>query len=708
MKKLLAAMSAAIVTVASMPDAAIVKAEGNASSAASDYVVFVDKTVEGASVIALEDNDDILYEDSGKCIYAATMTDDMAAEINASGMGICAEPDFVFEAMEEDDNPSIEEEMRRLELDDMIAEAEKERDMKESWNIRMVHGNQETGASEETVVAVLDSGVDFMTDASVDRAVNLVEDEQYITYYMSDMTGHGSAVADIVYRMNPNASIYSVRVLDSDNQAPLSRIIEGVRWCMDNDVDVINMSFGAYQDSKALRAVIEEAAGQGIVVVAAAGNSGDRGAAYPAAFDDVLSVGAVDAQAQKTEDSAIGDGVDLVAPGDLVDVQSMLGLYTTVGGTSIAAAHASGAASVLMEQPQDTDSEFVRGLLKESANPVSEEDGYGSGLLDLDYALESYDDYEKMYEDAVQEGGEAVQNISLEENPSEPPVFSEEEVKAEALWRYGTEDGTEGGHYHLARIGIDYAESHLEPLSAAEAEAYKKGAVAPDDYKMSSHFHGAITQNYITSYRFITKIAKENGDTANISKGVTGQADSSVNAIKSQISLKGLIETLKDENGNVIGTQLRSWKDVIGADYTGSDAKLEKLRRIFIYGMALHAITDTFAHDAYAVHTDGNIYRIEHRAEDGSPLYGADTVEGPYQNRYEDAKRAARRVIITYNGTAIGGLTDFRPVDTANERGYYLGELMTCAKKANYGFEESYLLSLFGKLTYDKTGLVVK
>ena len=77
-------------------------------------------------------------------------------------------------------------------------------------------------------------------------------------------------------------------------------------------------------------------------------------------------------------------------------------------------------------------------------------------------------------------------------------------------------------------------------------------------------------------------------------------------------------------------------------------------------------------------------------------------------NRYEDAKRAARRVIITYNDTAIGGLTDFRPVDTANERGYYLGELMTCAKKANYGFEESYLLSLFGKLTYDKTGLVVK
>lgn len=629
----------------------------------------------------------------------------MAEEINEADVGMHAEPNFMFEAMTGDEEPpfiddedvrTIESEMRRVALYDEWTAAENSKDLSQSWNIRMVHGNQNLTTENHTVVAVLDSGVDYLIDAPVVKSVNLVTEEQDITYYMSDMTGHGSAMADVISRMDPNALIYSVRVLDSDNQAPLSRIIQGIRWCMEHDVDVINMSFGAFQESQALKQVIGEATAQGIVFVAAAGNSGSRGVAYPAAYEEVLSVGAVDAQAEKTPESAVGENVDLVAPGESVDVQSMLGLYTCVDGTSIATAHVAGAASVLAAQEQTTDGGFISGLLKESANFISPASGYGNGLLDLDYALESYDTYEQLYDEVVQNGGEsAAAAVSLEENDAALPVFSEEEVQAEALWKEGgdTEDAGRG-HRFLAITGVNYANANLTSISATAAEAYKKGAVAPDLRNMPSQFHGGIRSNYITSYRFITKIATLDGDTASITKGVTGQASTAVTAIKNEININGIGK----------GTDYRSWGDgdVIGADYTGSDARKAKLRRIFIYGMALHAITDTFAHDAY-VWYNNKMQKIEHKSGQGSDVLGADSAD-QYPNRFEDAKKAARKVIMAYNDTAIGGLTDFAPVDTQNSRGYYLGELMTCAGKANYGFTNEYLLSIFGNLTYDATG----
>lgn len=677
----------------------------------------MDKTVSGSALLTTDSDDiDVIYENDAECICTADLTAEMAEEINEADVGMHAEPNFMFEAMADNEEPpliddedalTIAAEMKRMELDDAIEEANKSRDLKESWNIRMVHGNQEGVVGKQTVVAVLDSGVDFLTDAPVTKSVNLVTEEQDITYYMSDMTGHGSAMADVISRMDPNALIYSVRVLDSDNQAPLSRIIQGIRWCMEHGVDVVNMSFGAFQESQALKQMIEEASAQGIVFVAAAGNSGNRGVAYPAAYEEVLSVGAVDAQAEKTPESAVGNEVDIVAPGELIDVQSMLGLYTCVDGTSIAAAHVAGAASVLAAQEQTTDGGFISGLLKESANFISPASGYGNGLLDLDYALESYDTYEQLYDEAVQNGGEpAAAAVSLEENDAALPVFSEDEVMAEALWKTPQEENGGKDHYYLANVGIDYANANAEmtSISAVAARAYKAGAVAPDKRHMSSQFHGAIKSNYITSYRFITKIATRDGDTAGITKGVTGQPDTAFRKIKEQISLNGIVEGEKDPKNYLVRNV--SWEEAIGTDYSGSDTRKAKLRRIFIYGMALHAITDTFAHDAYVMN-GSSMVRLEHGPKDGSPEWGADDPD-VYENRFKDAQKAARKVIIAYNDTVIGGLTDFAPVDTQNGRGYYLGELMNCAWKANYDtdyYTEKYLTSILGKLDYDVPGI---
>ena len=114
------------------------------------------------------------------------------------------------------------------------------------WNMKMVHADEvaEEHGSMPVKVAVLDSGVEFLAGVSVEKSINLVKSEQELPYYMNDMTGHGTAIADIIHRVCPEAQIYSVKVMDAQNRGRLSDIVAGIYWCIEQDVDIINMSFG--------------------------------------------------------------------------------------------------------------------------------------------------------------------------------------------------------------------------------------------------------------------------------------------------------------------------------------------------------------------------------------------------------------------------------------------------------------------------------
>ena len=94
--------------------------------------------------------------------------------------------------------------------------------------------------------------------------------------------------------INPNAEIYSYRVLGDGNKAPISRVVEAIYMAINHKVNIINMSFGISEYSEALEKAVQDAADAGILVVAAAGNTGSEGVQYPAAYDEVMAVGAVD------------------------------------------------------------------------------------------------------------------------------------------------------------------------------------------------------------------------------------------------------------------------------------------------------------------------------------------------------------------------------------------------------------------------------
>ncbi len=228
----------------------------------------------------------------------------------------------------------------------------------------------------------------------------------------TDNSGHGSAAAGVIYArvsgfgmigIASDADVYSVKVLDKDNKAMVSSVIQAIEWCIQNDMDIINMSFGMDESSAALKYAIDRAEEAGILMIAAAGNTGGA-LQYPAAYENVVAVGAVDESAQPADFSARGAQLDLVAPG--VDVQStgFMGSYTITSGTSVAAAHVTGVAAVLKGLDPTKSNESITNLMKASAYKPGfsgRNDQYGYGIVSLENALAMY---------AAQEPG---MNISL-------------------------------------------------------------------------------------------------------------------------------------------------------------------------------------------------------------------------------------------------------------------------------------------------------
>ena len=91
--------------------------------------------------------------------------------------------------------------------------------------------------------------------------VNLVLEEQYVSPMFCDLSCHGTGICSIIggnlqndaQGVNPNAALYSVKVLDANNAAPVNNILTGIYWCISNDMRIISMSFGTANYSNALK-----------------------------------------------------------------------------------------------------------------------------------------------------------------------------------------------------------------------------------------------------------------------------------------------------------------------------------------------------------------------------------------------------------------------------------------------------------------------
>src|SRR5215212_4638705 len=203
------------------------------------------------------------------------------------------------------------------------------------WGVAMIHAPSvwQTTQGASVNVAVIDSGIDATHPdlaAAYAGGVNAIDPQQPAI----DDFGHGTHVAGIIAAADngigtvgvaPRAKLWGVKVLYQDGSGHDDYLVAGIDWVIAKKHEiggawVANLSLGSPFGSAALARAIQRAVDANIILVAAAGNTGSGPLLYPAAYEGVIAVGAVDAKRQVASFSSYGSELDVVAPG--VDVTS--------------------------------------------------------------------------------------------------------------------------------------------------------------------------------------------------------------------------------------------------------------------------------------------------------------------------------------------------------------------------------------------------
>lgn len=476
---------------------------------------------------------------------------------------VSIEEDIAFTANEE---VPIDEEA----LEELVANAEGVHISQ--WNMKAVKRTEDSGFSGDNIkVAILDSGISYADDIQVKDYIDLIDSENENLLF-DDATGHGTSIAGIIassgkkdglYGIAQNADLYSVKILDANNETTLSKVIEGIYWCINHDMDVINMSFGTRHYSAALEKAIKDAENEGIIMVAAAGNNGAKAENldYPAAFHNVIAVGASDGNNCMTEFTSEGDNLDILAPGEKVWSYGFLQGLAALDGTSIAAAHVTGAVALLLEKHPEADAAFIRQLLISSSGLANGCDDIG--ILNIENALTMSDDF-----------------VALEEEAAEP-----QEIEMETYDTSQIVSGSwSGGNHSNTVVGT----GKLVYTAKAAGLTDKYYGTSSSHYPCSAlHAH----HNYVLAAHFLYKAARASSSDVEM-KTVAG-ATTFINRITAQCSSDKTYGSKDLESIRRVVIDACSASNGMAAEIgISGDGNLKYM----LLGIAAHVLGDTFAH----------------------------------------------------------------------------------------------------------------
>ncbi len=216
-----------------------------------------------------------------------------------------------------------------------------------------------------SVVAVVDTGID---NSHPDLAANVIDGADFSSGILGkdfiDKNGHGTHVAGIIaangsiFGVAPEAKLIAVKVLNEKGQGSFTNIARGLNWARNwqgsngEKVNVINMSLGGPLSHAKLYDEIKKCVAQGIIIICAAGNSGDGDPetieiSYPAYYPECVAIGAVDLNSGVANFSNSNKQIAVVAPGVETYSTYLGGKYVKLSGTSMAAPHVSGAVALI-------------------------------------------------------------------------------------------------------------------------------------------------------------------------------------------------------------------------------------------------------------------------------------------------------------------------------------------------------------------------
>ncbi|MEP1470520.1 MAG: S8 family serine peptidase [Halieaceae bacterium] len=238
-------------------------------------------------------------------------------------------------------------------------------------------------------IGMIDSGVDVTHPA---LAGSSIKSQSFASKGAKLPDFHGTAIASIIAANNddyqglaPSANVYAAAVFENDRDrgeiASTVALVRALDWLMSSGVDVVNISL-AGPPNRLLETALSRAADQGVMILAAAGNGGPVAEPlFPAAYDSVVAVTAVDSAGQVYRLANRGSYLDLAAPG--VDVMHARagGGYSASSGTSFAVPFAATAAARLRQLEPGIDALEVLANSAEDLGPPGRDNIYGYGLL---------------------------------------------------------------------------------------------------------------------------------------------------------------------------------------------------------------------------------------------------------------------------------------------------------------------------------------
>ncbi len=444
----------------------------------------------------------------------------------------------------------------------------------------------------------------------------------------NDVTGHGTNTASVIAAAKnqdgiigiaPNISLYSIRVLDEDNEAPISRVIAGIEWAIENDIDVLNMSFGTLNYSSLLYQSIRRAYDSGMVLVASAGNTGEDGnqVTYPAKFGEVISVGSCDQNGNKSAFSPESSDVDILAPGEYIECVSLVDGYCTEYGTSLAAPHVTAAAALILSADNTKTPEFVKQLLVSTANiSVSQK-----GILDIKNALETlpqFEEVEIIIPSEIPENTEDIEEFEISEDVVVGSWSGKKHANLIYKFTYGSSytdvlediEGTMGdlgtlckNEYNVSKKNIMlfaraayiadyfYDFSVMEKFAPLHAVGFTSG-VNSNSRKTSEG--GSMNSNYVADAKYLYRLARHYFDSDTVAQAhsniddVTQAGGTKVEILQAIVSSSSALYT-KSDGTDVKGIVRMSIID--GYDESETDNAGWK-----ILGLAAHLVGDAYAH----------------------------------------------------------------------------------------------------------------
>jgi serine protease len=389
------------------------------------YVVLFEEDYDSSALLSVPEVEilDEFYSMDGSIVYAVVKTDNPSFVSGIEGVR-SLEPNGIFTLQSEEAIPNDPR-------------------YPDQWNYPMIQMPQAwtiAKGSSTVVVAVIDSGVRLDhpdLEGIFLPGYDLINNDDDPTDNGPDQF-HGTHVIGTIAAETNNSlgvsgmtwgeyrAIMPIKIFEAGKETTAGILASSIIFAVEHGAKIINMSL-AGGDVDVVAAAVKYAEENQVLMIAASGNKPYQ--RYPALYDEVISVGAVDNTMQRASYSNYGDYLDLVAPGGSSRAQILSTGYSTDGGntysymagTSMAAPHVTGLAALLMAEGfagrDSSGEEIIRKILRETALDLGEpgwDQYYGYGLIQAFDALNFNEERRPLLIQILSTSGQVLKETQVE------------------------------------------------------------------------------------------------------------------------------------------------------------------------------------------------------------------------------------------------------------------------------------------------------